>query len=39
MVPACEAPFFDDHEFGSLIFSGLLDKLGLATKERSNVYR
>lgn len=27
-------PFFDDHEFGSLIFSGLLDKLGLATKER-----
>jgi len=27
-------PFFDSHELGQLIFSGLLDKLGLAKKER-----
>jgi len=27
-------PFFDSQEFGRLIFSGLLDKLGLAKKER-----
>ena len=27
-------PFFDSQEFGPLIFSGLLDKLGLAKKER-----
>jgi len=27
-------PFFDSQEFGPLIFSGLIDKLGLAKKER-----
>jgi bifunctional UDP-N-acetylglucosamine pyrophosphorylase/glucosamine-1-phosphate N-acetyltransferase len=27
-------PFFDSQEFGQLIFSGLIDKLGLAKKER-----
>jgi bifunctional UDP-N-acetylglucosamine pyrophosphorylase/glucosamine-1-phosphate N-acetyltransferase len=27
-------PFFDSQEFGHLIFAGLLDKLGLAKKER-----
>jgi UDP-N-acetylglucosamine/UDP-N-acetylgalactosamine diphosphorylase len=27
-------PFFDSQEFGQFIFSGLLDKLGLAKKER-----
>ncbi|MBN2059191.1 MAG: UDP-N-acetylglucosamine pyrophosphorylase [Deltaproteobacteria bacterium] len=27
-------PFFDSHEFGQHIFSGVLDKLGLAKKER-----
>jgi bifunctional UDP-N-acetylglucosamine pyrophosphorylase/glucosamine-1-phosphate N-acetyltransferase len=27
-------PFFDSQEFGRLIFAGLLDKLGLAKKER-----
>jgi bifunctional UDP-N-acetylglucosamine pyrophosphorylase/glucosamine-1-phosphate N-acetyltransferase len=29
-------PFFDSQEFGQLLFDGLLDKLGLAKKERMN---
>ena len=32
-------PFFDSQEFGPLMFSGLLDKLALARKERLNRLR